>query len=985
MVNTKITNKICVSDDFFLNDDLIAYGRKLKFSEVKKNINEVSKSLIPELEELSGTNWIQIENKNVYYVNSENLIIKDSTREKCSRKVFEDFEGFTCQEMGQAMAERLFFHNKSENKLIGPKDKIINKNDNYSGKYWNQVSCIVKKDYQGCLNIKDGSSNTWDYDDPGSINIPVFRLKVKNIFMNFVSYDLIPVEISTENKNNLKQFIEMVQQGYISINAQNKITVSDSLKQDIIEGKVKKVFNLSFENEKIAEFLKEKCMKNPIQLKDDALRSFAQEFLNCDLYRANIEPYDLKCLTDINNGHWDLWTDNVPNNKAEIEIDTNFVGRHPAEDIHWDGLVGIDFGTKSTVVSYQDGSDKIYLHRIGMGQVSKKATPKHYENPTVMEFINLNNFISKYNSAEGRPETKWKDLTVSHTAQNNFNELKSGEDFYSYFYDIKQWCGAGTSGRQVNIKDQNNNNFILPSFFNIDNGSFNPVEIYAYYLGLFINNMRNGIYLDYIMSFPVTYEKAIRDKIIDSFYKGIKKSLPEIILNDEKIMSNFRVQLGASEPACYAICALQQFNIEPGEDEPVFYGIFDFGGGTMDFDFGIWRYSDEKQLKERRYDYVVEHFGAGGDQYLGGENLLELLSYEIFKANSDILLKNDNSVGFTFFKPEQCEKFDGSEALISNSQEAKRNTKYLMEILRPFVENLSISENGDIVPPIKEIFPYDGKITVDLLDKNGKMQSGITLLLDDEKNNIHINMIKILEERIEKGISNFFQAFEQNFSAVKCTKWKSIAIFLAGNSSKSPIVKKLFNKYRSEWSANMSEITNDNFPIIYPPLGTPEADEIQIENGVDINIDSITRANGKTGVAYGLLSGRTGSGILVKSQVNSSSEVPFKYYVGRNERRKFKPIMLKGTMYNEWVMFTDAYYSDFEIYYSNLPEAESKNMPITEVKKKKCILSETFEDENVAVFIRAVKPNIIEYAVANKDNIQNGSYLIEPQKVEFSN
>lgn len=43
---------------------------------------------------------------------------------------------------------------------------------------------------------------------------------------------------------------------------------------------------------------------------------------------------------------------------------------------------------------------------------------------------------------------------------------------------------------------------------------YDPIEIYAYYIGLYINNMfdSNGIYLNYILSFPVTYEKAIRDK-----------------------------------------------------------------------------------------------------------------------------------------------------------------------------------------------------------------------------------------------------------------------------------------------------------------------------------------------------------------------------------------------------------------------------------------------------------------------------------------
>ena len=100
--------------------------------------------------------------------------------------------------------------------------------------------------------------------------------------------------------------------------------------------------------------------------------------------------------------------------------------------------------------------------------------------------------------------------------------------------------------------------------------------------------MHNGIYLDYILSFPVIYEKTIRDKILDSFNKGLKKSLPEVLVNNDEVMSSFRVRSGASEPAAYAICALEEYNFELKTGEKIFYVVFDFGGGTTDFDFGVW-------------------------------------------------------------------------------------------------------------------------------------------------------------------------------------------------------------------------------------------------------------------------------------------------------------------------------------------------------------------------------------------------------------
>lgn len=80
------------------------------------------------------------------------------------------------------------------------------------------------------------------------------------------------------------------------------------------------------------------------------------------------------------------------------------------------------------------------------------------------------------------------------------------------------------------------------------------------------------------------------------------------------------MQEGAGEPAAYAVCALQEYKLMPVADEKIIYGVFDFGGGTTDFDFGIWRKASGP--KERRYRYVIHHFGDGGDAYLGGENLL---------------------------------------------------------------------------------------------------------------------------------------------------------------------------------------------------------------------------------------------------------------------------------------------------------------------------------------------------------------------------
>ncbi len=240
--------------------------------------------------------------------------------------------------------------------------------------------------------------------------------------------------------------------------------------------------------------------------------------------------------------------------------------------------------------------------------------------------------------------------------------------------ELKRWCG---SRDLIKIQDRNGVIKDLPTFLELMDNEINPLEFYAYYLGLYINNMlqEKRIFLKYIMSFPVTYDKAIREKMRRTFENGIKKSLPTALLSNESAMKSFSVQDGASEPAAYAITALQKFNFDPIGDDENYYAVFDFGGGTTDFDFGVLRES-----KKDRYDYSLVHFGENGDKTLGGENLLKLLAFEIFKANQEILLnpKNgDKSVGKIPFTTDA----DGNTIVENNILISKLHSKTARKLI----------------------------------------------------------------------------------------------------------------------------------------------------------------------------------------------------------------------------------------------------------------------------------------------------------------
>lgn len=947
---------------------------------IEKIFNELSKYL-----------WIKFSSRSTndgYYVPKFELLVGDPERNNFPDDYFlSKYWGLETRRITYDQATHLFIKNKDQCPFIV--------NDLTTG--YKKKACITVTN--GCIHITSGEFLNWTDSDTDHLKIPSANFSKKSFILKCITGN-----IKTEGSPST-----ILHELIISYKESQEPKIDTCEDLDEFLAKRFDVAGIS-----IDDVLPE------LSLTGKSFNDFITNILSADETRAGIEPYDYKCVEDVNMGHWELWQNEaVSENTTSIKLEHSLIARNPVSDIHENGIVGIDFGTKSTIVSYQDGNDINKLHRIGIGQLSKEATSSHYENPTVMEFISIDNFINDYESSPGRPLTKLEDLTVSHKAYNSMINSESSDEFYSFFYDIKQWCGDSSRYKQVKIIDKSGSEYILPPYLEIGEGEFDPVEIYAYHLGLHINNMRNGIFLKYILSFPVSYQKAVKEKLLLSFTRGLRKSLPNAVLNDENVMECFLVTQGVSEPAAYAISALKSYNFVPkSESEKIFYGIFDFGGGTTDFDFGMWRMAKDEG-KERRYDYVISHFGAEGDQYLGGENLLELMAYEIFKANRHLLLKSKDSAGFSFFKPAECEDFPGSEVLISSSQEAKRNTKQLVEKLRPLWEGLAAintdqdEDSGNNPDPhllISEIpkamsntvtepkvnseylvdpectILDDGYITVDLFDKNGNRRPGIQLFINNPQLGIYVDPIIILEKRIDKGVTNFFEAMKLTFTNSETRQAEKYNIFLAGNSSKSPILKNAFKKHIDKINHDIGERENNSAACfeLFPPLGTEEAAAIQAQRGVTVDPNDLFAPTGKTGVALGLLEGRPGGTIMVISETKATDEIKFKYYIGKSRRNKFKVILNRNCTYNTWVDFElSSDIPDFEIYYSTLPEVTTNDANISDIAKKMCKLSDT--DDDGEVFIRAVTPSTIEFCAAfSLENAQKGDYISAPKSIDLS-
>ncbi|GAA6908920.1 hypothetical protein HpHNI86_00360 [Helicobacter pylori] len=523
---------------------------------------------------------------------------------------------------------------------------------------------------------------------------------------------------------------------------------------------------------------------------------------------------------------------------------------------------------------------------------------------------------------------------------------------------MKQWAGAD---EKQNFRDLVED-FSLESFAHC--ADFNPIEIYAYYIGHCINNMHNGVFLKYFLSYPIKYEDHQAEKIRESFEKGLKKSLPRHVFDDEKTAKNFKVESRASEPCAYAISALKSYGFDKSAklDKPIYYGVFDFGGGTTDFDFGKW----EKSANPK-FAYKMTHFSSGGDKYLGGENLLELLAFEVYAQNFQTLQEKDIVIAKPNYDRIDEQRFG---SFMQKSREGRLNLQTIASNLRFFLENLdaniveAIEENEEF-----EIKDFEKDFKAMLFDRNGNDMPEIELKIDYKE------LLNLLKNKIDDGVANFFAGFSKVMAENIDDQCRAFHVFLGGNASKSVLVKQAFeNAKEKQFKAYKQMASKDDFAfILYEPLGT-EASDKQISD-LTGRKDALEAWGGyvkptcKTGVAFGLLESRNKAGGIEMPSIDANPV--FKYDLGVEREGKFHAKISRDSLKtNEYQIFqTKEEWGGFdglEIRYSDKPIANTNNLSIHDTE---LIFIALEEHEEVDVKVCCVDSQSIKVGLFKDDQL----------------
>ena len=746
-----------------------------------------------------------------------------------------------------------------------------------------------------------------------------------------------------------------------------------------------------------------------------------KNLLTADNKRVQIPVLRLMEQTGENQGLWDAWIDKDtrpdPNYYLLADLDQECVAANPWNAIQTDSSVTIDFGTSSTVAAVRESDGRVRLLRIGDALSAPDATEDNstlYENPTTLEFSHFKDFLLPWRNEPWRPGIEWKQVKFSHQAKNELkNEPQRGVK------NIKTWARAQPGARPLRLRDEDETDIEFTPLpveaeeqdpGDVEHRPVDLIEIYAYFLGLMLNNQigfggHSRIYCDYTMTFPVKFPQETRKRILQGFRRGLLRSMPPSLAYSARWQREhpFRLNELGSEPTALAAAMLPALGIQP-TDEGTAFGVFDFGGGTTDFAFGLYRTPTDEEADSKGWEQVVDILDVAGDESLGGEKLLDLLAFEVIRENKRVCLEE----GIVLLCPAGQTPFDGSEMLFSETWEARANTEVLREALRSLWEKGSFEEEtgqislslskcsnktekaqaasgdsnkaniGVLGEPLRSFFEKGlfgeetGQSFLSLSKCSNKTEMAQAASGDSNKAIEKVQVALSIDEealcqclyaKIRDGVKAFFNAFRQAF-ANSGLAIRTLHILLAGNSCRSPLVATTFQECIDEITP-----TQKNSILVHRELipGQPE-DKAPKSTTPQLGLAGTLRPTLKTGVAMGLLCILPGehTGVVARTSQAQNGEAPFLFSVGTFKKDILVPCLRRNATYGKWLELGKVYENGVTVIgFSSSPLAmEDKiargNCPEQRIKWGP-------QNAGRSIRVRPVNPREIELALWNEE------------------
>lgn len=632
--------------------------------------------------------------------------------------------------------------------------------------------------------------------------------------------------------------------------------------------------------------------------------------------------------------------------------------------------VSIDFGTSSTCAAIKSKGKNRLLTLSGIHKrISNEDNA--YENPTnlmiyrwekIYEQWRMENencpFFLTTRKEDDSFNDKYAEYDSGYTVGDELGDMEDDkiarnkmQAILTQLKMIPQLLKEGKELKFTPFKGRNRVPVVVTdSIDENDITKFNPVAFYGYLLSRAINNPANNkFYKNYQITYPVKFDENVRENIRKSLEYGIKRGLPSTVRDavDKKGKPIISVRMDYPEPvACVGSIVGKQLFISDSDNSAKLFAIYDLGGGTVDFAYGMFRPSiTEEELEEA--DQVIEIFGVEGENDAGGEILIHKLAYKIYLDNRELM--EDNRIKFVM--PPGTLNPKGFEGLLSPRGDyiADGNVNIIKEKLaRPlFIYDGETAIDGHLTDIFEEASDAEHVGLPLLIDEDGESKEGLSVVVSgiDEflENNIS-KTVNAFKERMEKIFSNNLTYI--NDAGIDNFNVDDVYIFLGGNASKQHFVRETMDQLF---------------------VANNERGHIQrIGEGLnDEDLDKAFYINEKTAVAFGQLN--IGSYVYEpRMSISEDAEgmPPFLYNVGYKDpgTGKFVLVIEKGSK-REWKKANkiDAQAMTTNLYYTTSMTCEEDSLiPLSED------VSDFVDEDNKkkrTLYIRINKENSIEYRI----------------------
>lgn len=351
--------------------------------------------------------------------------------------------------------------------------------------------------------------------------------------------------------------------------------------------------------------------------------------------------------------------------------------------------VSIDLGAHSTVVALR--SDRSSPELVRLGATTAPVVSADYENPTELHFDQLAKTLKAWRDRVILPMTRWGEVTVAHASRAL--RKRSAEDAPSVaastltnlplirerveLKDKLPLRGRGDPETQEVLKKP------APPIIDEEgigaHDPFDPIEMYAYYIGLHVNHRTRGIHTRYLVAMPAGWSADRRKSALVAVRRGIFRSLPAGMLEYHDLEGLAVLDAGpATIP--FVAHAFRAFAIAPKPD-PVPFCAIDAGASETGITFGLFRNAKLDEASEG-FERMIEYLEPTSIPWLGGERMLHRLAYRVYCAGMSQAI----SSRVPFDRPVDEAPAPALEHLLSAMPWARANAELLKDAIRPLLE-----------------------------------------------------------------------------------------------------------------------------------------------------------------------------------------------------------------------------------------------------------------------------------------------------------